>query len=134
MNNPRFDPTQPISKDNERLLPDYATVSGILLGVVCAYLLLMIIVGREEHGAHFEDEGVAGATVTPHVADHLGGVGGAAEQDQIREEQESPPDEGDKKISSAEDEEKIDHIGDTNLAPAVEALAHTPELDEDKKA
>ncbi|CAO1618839.1 unnamed protein product [Sympodiomycopsis kandeliae] len=41
-------------------IPDYATVSGILLGVVCAYLLLVVVfLGTEARGAHFEEAAVA---------------------------------------------------------------------------
>lgn len=121
VDNPRFDPTQPISKDNERLLPDYATVSGILLGVVCAYLLLVIVVGREEHGAHFEKEVVAGATVDPHA------VPQPVVEEYHRAKAVITPDG--EKVS---DEEEIEHVGDKNLAPAVDALPPTPELDDEK--
>ncbi|KAF9268859.1 MFS general substrate transporter [Marasmius fiardii PR-910] len=34
--------------------PDYATVQGILIGCVAAYLLVVTIVGPENHGSHFE--------------------------------------------------------------------------------
>lgn len=41
-------------------IADYATVSGILLGVVCAYLLLVVVfLGTEARGAKFEAAGVA---------------------------------------------------------------------------
>lgn len=44
----------------EPTIPDYATVSGILLGVVCAYLILVVVfLGTEARGAHFEEAGVA---------------------------------------------------------------------------
>lgn len=33
-----------------RTIPDYAKVSGILLGVVCVYLLLVIVWGKEYKG------------------------------------------------------------------------------------
>ncbi|KAK7448471.1 hypothetical protein VKT23_013733 [Stygiomarasmius scandens] len=35
-------------------IPDYATVQGILIGVVSAYLLVVTILGPENHGSHFE--------------------------------------------------------------------------------
>jgi len=41
---PKQDPT----------IPDYALVSGILLGVVCAYILIVILFGKEYRGAAFE--------------------------------------------------------------------------------
>jgi MFS transporter, SHS family, lactate transporter len=35
-------------------VPDYATVQGILIGVVAAYLIVLAIIGLENHGTHFE--------------------------------------------------------------------------------
>ncbi|VDC07762.1 unnamed protein product [Peniophora sp. CBMAI 1063] len=35
-------------------VPDYATVQGILVGVVAAFILVVTILGPEAHGAHFE--------------------------------------------------------------------------------
>ncbi|THH08458.1 hypothetical protein EW145_g2701 [Phellinidium pouzarii] len=35
-------------------VPDYAKVQGILIGVVCAFVVVVTIVGPEHHGAHFE--------------------------------------------------------------------------------
>ncbi|KAI5119399.1 hypothetical protein M0805_005942 [Coniferiporia weirii] len=35
-------------------VPDYAKVQGILIGVVCAFVLVVTTVGPENHGAHFE--------------------------------------------------------------------------------
>ncbi|PSR70959.1 hypothetical protein PHLCEN_2v13181 [Hermanssonia centrifuga] len=35
-------------------VPDYATVQGILIGVVSAFVLFITIIGPEKHGAHFE--------------------------------------------------------------------------------
>lgn len=35
-------------------VPDYATVQGILLGVVAGFLILCTIIGPENHGSHFE--------------------------------------------------------------------------------
>ncbi|KAJ7607689.1 MFS general substrate transporter [Roridomyces roridus] len=37
-----------------QLTPDYAKVQGILIGVVCAFVLIMTIIGPESHGSHFE--------------------------------------------------------------------------------
>ncbi|KAF8148294.1 carboxylic acid transporter protein [Crassisporium funariophilum] len=41
---------------NGKLLnvPDYATVQGILIGVVAAFVVIITIVGPENHGSHFE--------------------------------------------------------------------------------
>ncbi|KAG5337947.1 hypothetical protein C0989_008587 [Termitomyces sp. Mn162] len=40
-------------------VPDYATVQGILIGVVAAFVLVITIIGPEKHGAHFEKHKVA---------------------------------------------------------------------------
>ncbi|KXN84179.1 hypothetical protein AN958_12915 [Leucoagaricus sp. SymC.cos] len=37
-----------------RDVPDYATVQGILIGVVAAFVLIVTILGPENHGFHFE--------------------------------------------------------------------------------
>jgi len=39
--------------------PDYATVQGIFIGVVAAFTLVMILVGPERHGSHFEKHKLA---------------------------------------------------------------------------
>ncbi|KAL4073176.1 major facilitator superfamily domain-containing protein [Scleroderma yunnanense] len=36
-------------------VPDYATVQGILIGVVAAYLICITILGPENHASHFEE-------------------------------------------------------------------------------
>jgi len=36
------------------VVPDYATVQGILIGVVAAFVLVVTILGPENHGSHFE--------------------------------------------------------------------------------
>ena len=36
------------------VVPDYATVQGILIGVVAAFVLFITIIGPENHGSHFE--------------------------------------------------------------------------------
>ncbi|KAG1716073.1 hypothetical protein ID866_1099 [Astraeus odoratus] len=38
----------------EKNVPDYATVQGIFIGVVAIYLIIITIVGPENHAAHFE--------------------------------------------------------------------------------
>ncbi|PWN43084.1 MFS general substrate transporter [Ceraceosorus guamensis] len=58
--NPRYNPALPVSSKNELTIPDYAKVSAILLGVVCAYLVAVVVLGLpEQHGAHFEEAPVA---------------------------------------------------------------------------
>jgi len=36
------------------VIPDYAKVQGILIGVVAAFVLIITIIGPENHGSHFE--------------------------------------------------------------------------------
>jgi len=40
-------------------VPDYATVQGILIGVVAAFTIFITIIGPENHGSHFEKNRVA---------------------------------------------------------------------------
>ena len=35
-------------------VPNYAQVQGIFIGVVAAYLIVMTLIGPENHGSHFE--------------------------------------------------------------------------------
>lgn len=35
-------------------MPNYALVQGIFIGVVAAYLIVLTLVGPENHGRHFE--------------------------------------------------------------------------------
>lgn len=51
--NPRYNPASPGKQ--KPTIPDYALVSGILLGVVCAYLICVVVFGREYRGASFEE-------------------------------------------------------------------------------
>jgi SHS family lactate transporter-like MFS transporter len=52
-----------------KLVPDYAKVEGIFLGVVAAYVVFMTIIGPENHSSHFElaraafEEGAADGAV-----------------------------------------------------------------------
>ncbi|RPD62679.1 MFS general substrate transporter [Lentinus tigrinus ALCF2SS1-7] len=44
-----------IDKDgNPKVVSDYATVQGILIGVVAAFVLFITIIGPENYGSHFE--------------------------------------------------------------------------------
>lgn len=53
--NPRYPGVgQPNPTDQPALIPDYAFVSAVLLGVVCAYILIVILFGQEYRGAAFE--------------------------------------------------------------------------------
>ena len=47
--------TTGIVKDGlPQILADYATVQGILIGVVAAFVLVITIIGPENYGSHFE--------------------------------------------------------------------------------
>lgn len=37
-----------------KIVSDYATVQGILIGVVAAFVLVITIIGPENYGSHFE--------------------------------------------------------------------------------
>jgi MFS transporter, SHS family, lactate transporter len=43
-----------IQKGKPTEVPDYATVQGIFIGIIAAYVILLTILGPENHGAHFE--------------------------------------------------------------------------------
>ncbi|OBZ68965.1 Carboxylic acid transporter [Grifola frondosa] len=42
------------SDGKPKVVPDYATVQGILIGVVAAFVLVVTLIGPEHHGSHFE--------------------------------------------------------------------------------
>ncbi|KAF8516332.1 MFS general substrate transporter [Hysterangium stoloniferum] len=44
---------------NGKDVPDYAKVQGILIGVVAAFVVLVVLFGPENHGSHFESHRVA---------------------------------------------------------------------------
>ncbi|KAH9936604.1 carboxylic acid transporter protein [Fomitopsis serialis] len=62
-------------------VPDYATVQGILLGVVAAFVVLCTIVGPENHGSHFEkykaafEEGAGRDEEMPDLDEHGNPIG-----------------------------------------------------------
>ncbi|KAF5341471.1 hypothetical protein D9758_013940 [Tetrapyrgos nigripes] len=66
-------------------IPDYATVQGILIGVVAAYLLVVTILGPENHGSHFEKHKAAfeegGGEDDAFREDEDGAVGGVKRRD-----------------------------------------------------
>lgn len=43
-----------IKNGKPTVVPDYATVQGILIGVVSAFVLIVTVFGPENHGSHFE--------------------------------------------------------------------------------
>ncbi|TFK71111.1 carboxylic acid transporter [Pluteus cervinus] len=48
-----------IKNGKPTIVPDYATVQGILIGVASAFVLFMTIIGPENHGSHFERAKIA---------------------------------------------------------------------------
>jgi len=72
-------------------VPDYATVQGILIGVVCAFIIFITIIGPENHGSQFEKHKTAFEE-------------GAARDDALMEEEHSLEDASieEKEKSSAE--------------------------------
>ncbi|KAN0135336.1 Major facilitator superfamily domain containing protein [Lactarius tabidus] len=42
-----------------KVVPDYARVQGILIGVVAVYIIFLTIIGPENHGSNFEEHGLA---------------------------------------------------------------------------
>lgn len=44
---------------NGKLVPDLAKIQGILIGVVAIFTICMVLLGSENHGAHFEKSKVA---------------------------------------------------------------------------
>lgn len=48
-----------IVKGKPMIVPNYAKVQGILIGVVSIFVLIVTIVGPENHGAHFEKNKIA---------------------------------------------------------------------------
>jgi SHS family lactate transporter-like MFS transporter len=37
-----------------KVVPDYAFVQGIFIGVIAAYVIVLTLLGPENHGSHFE--------------------------------------------------------------------------------
>ncbi|KAH9954974.1 carboxylic acid transporter [Russula dissimulans] len=48
-----------IKNGRPTVVPDYARVQGILIGVVAVYIIVLTVIGPENHGADFERHGVA---------------------------------------------------------------------------
>jgi len=48
-----------IVKGVAKVVPDYARVQGILIGTVAVYIIVLTIIGPENHGSHFEQQGLA---------------------------------------------------------------------------
>lgn len=90
--NPKWHPGSPATV--EEFIPAYAKVSAILLGTVCAYLLIVVTFGWEFRGAEFEK--ALPATIP-----------GAGEQDGAQMEKEA-----NRNVRDAYDEDSIEHVGD----------------------
>ena len=37
-----------------KVVPDYALVQGVFIGIVAAYVIILTLLGPENHGSHFE--------------------------------------------------------------------------------
>ncbi|KAF7791425.1 hypothetical protein EIP86_002441 [Pleurotus ostreatoroseus] len=79
-------------------VPDYATVQGILIGVVAAFVLVVTIIGPENHGAHFEKHKTA--------FEEGGGRDEEADEDDM-EGREGKDSTGSRAESIREDEKRI---------------------------
>ncbi|KAF5348521.1 hypothetical protein D9756_009685 [Leucocoprinus leucothites] len=82
-----------------RDVPDYATVQGILIGVVAAFVLIVTILGPENHGYHFEKA---------KTAFEQGGGRGEMAIDSDRESASEEPRAAEKRSESV-DEKGIDN-------------------------
>ncbi|KAI0667769.1 MFS general substrate transporter [Trametes maxima] len=90
-----------IDKDGKpKVVPDYATVQGILIGVVAAFVLIITIIGPENIGSHFEkskaafEEGAGRGHITEEERDasHPGSSAGSRPTSvQIIDEKRSTP-------------------------------------------
>jgi len=64
-----------------KIVPDYATVQGILIGVVTAFTLFITVIGPENHGSHFEKHKTAfeigGGRDDAYIEDDDAGTTGA---------------------------------------------------------
>lgn len=89
-------------------IADYATVSGILLGVVCVYLIAVVVfLGTEARGAHFEEAAVATRA----------GAGKIDAHDLIGEDAvHHHHDKQHYGNSQVGDERDVEHVGDAKLS------------------
>ncbi|KAL0581886.1 hypothetical protein V5O48_000115 [Marasmius crinis-equi] len=77
--------------------PDYATVQGILIGVVAAYLLVVTILGPENHGSHFEKHKAA--------FEEGAGNGEVMDEEAVRAGQRRDVEDGESRDSSSNEKE-----------------------------
>ncbi|THH28257.1 hypothetical protein EUX98_g5928 [Antrodiella citrinella] len=77
---------------NGKDVPDYATVQGILIGVVAAFVLIVTIFGPENHSSHFEKHKTAfeegGGRDDAFIEDEDTPVQEVSEEDSVRDEKE----------------------------------------------
>jgi len=55
-----------IKNGRPTVVPDYARVQGILIGTVAVYIIILTIIGPENHGSNFEQDGVAFSEKAPN--------------------------------------------------------------------
>ncbi|KAF8588586.1 MFS general substrate transporter [Ramaria rubella] len=77
-----------------KIVPDYAKVQGILIGVVTAFVVIVILLGPENHSSHFEKHRVAFEE-------------GAGRDDAYVDEDPSTPETP--SVHSTDEKEKTDH-------------------------
>ncbi|KAH9954960.1 MFS general substrate transporter [Russula dissimulans] len=68
-----------IKNGRPTVVPDYATVQGILLGAISAFVIFITVIGPENHGSNFEQEKAAfeddGSNGGPHQMDEEKPIG-----------------------------------------------------------
>lgn len=99
--NPRYSgPGQPNPTKQPAMIADYAFVSAVLLGVVCAYILIVILFGQEFRGAAFEK--------APLATEQDAGKLAPDDIEKVGEHRPSPPRvESDNGSSNKEDYEDV---------------------------
>jgi len=76
--------TTVIKNGNPTVVPDFAKVQGLFIGIVAAFVIFITIIGPENHSSHFEDHKTAFEE-------------GAAREDAMIEDQNSPNDTDEEK-------------------------------------
>lgn len=47
------------TSNGPQVVPDYALIQGIFIGCVSAYVIILALIGPENHGSHFENSKTA---------------------------------------------------------------------------
>ncbi|KAK7451730.1 hypothetical protein VKT23_012409 [Stygiomarasmius scandens] len=89
-------------------IPDYATVQGILIGVVAAYLLIVTILGPENHGSHFEKHKAAFEEGGGEDDAYIGDEAAGPSRMRAKGDEESGGGSG----SASVDEKREDHLAE----------------------